>query len=100
MIPLMKNAFLNEYETKKQLAEFILQTERLSMGKKCFEFEREFAKYQGREHAILFNSGGSANLALLQACKNLGICRVTHGRVRRTAPHLHACVCGYRSQAG
>ena len=73
MIPLMKNAFLNEYQTKKQLAEFILQAERLSMDQKCFEFEREFAKYQGRKHAILFNSGGSANLALLQACKNLGI---------------------------
>ena len=73
MIPLMKNAFLNEYETKKQLAEFILQTDRLSMDQKCFEFEREFAKHQGRKHSILFNSGGSANLALLQACKNLGI---------------------------
>ena len=47
MIPLMKNAFLNEYETKKQLAEFILQTERLSMDQKCLEFENNFANYQG-----------------------------------------------------
>ena len=44
MIPLMKNAFINEYETKKQLAEFILKTERLSMDQKCFEFEREFCQ--------------------------------------------------------
>jgi CDP-4-dehydro-6-deoxyglucose reductase, E1 len=72
MIPLMKNAFLFETETKKALAEFILNAERLSMGSKCFEFEKEFAAKQGRSDAILFNSGGSANLAMLQSLKNLG----------------------------
>ncbi len=72
MIPLMKNAFLNEYETKKALSEFILTTNRLSMDSKCMEFEQKFAQFQGRDHAVLFNSGGSANLALLQALKNLG----------------------------
>jgi CDP-6-deoxy-D-xylo-4-hexulose-3-dehydrase len=68
----MKNAFLNEYETKKALSEFILTTNRLSMDSKCMEFEQAFAQFQGRDHAVLFNSGGSANLALLQALKNLG----------------------------
>ena len=72
MIPLMKNTFLNEYETKKALADFLLQANRLSMGEKCFEFEKKFAKIQGCNDAILFNSGGSANLALLQTLKNLG----------------------------
>ena len=72
MIPLMKNAFLNEFETKKALADFILKTDRLSMDVKCAEFEAAFAKFQKRKFAILFNSGGSANLALLQALKNLG----------------------------
>lgn len=72
MIPLMKNAFLNEHETKKALAEFILQADRLSMDKECAAFEKKFAKYQGRKEAILFNSGGSANLAMIQALKNLG----------------------------
>jgi CDP-6-deoxy-D-xylo-4-hexulose-3-dehydrase len=72
MIPLMKNAFLNEYETKKALANFILRADRLSMDAKCAEFEIEFSKFQGRRHSILFNSGGSANLAMLQALKNLG----------------------------
>lgn len=71
MIPLMKNAFINEYETKQALAEFIVKAQRLSMDSKCFEFEKAFAKYQGRKHAVLFNSGGSANLALLQSLKNL-----------------------------
>lgn len=72
MIPLMKNAFLNEYETKKALAEFIMQADRLSMDIQCKQFERNFASYQGANDAILFNSGGSANLAMLQALKNLG----------------------------
>lgn len=73
MIPLMKNAFVNEYETKQALAEFILKAQRLSMDGKCFEFETAFAKHQMRKHGVLFNSGGSANLALLQSLKNLSI---------------------------
>ena len=72
MLPLMKNAFINEDETKKALAEFILHAPRLSMDKQCFDFEHEFSKVQHRNDAILFNSGGSANLALLQSLKNLG----------------------------
>lgn len=68
----MKNAFLNEYETKKALSEFILKADKLSMGTECEGFENKFATYQGRKEAILFNSGGSANLAMLQALKNLG----------------------------
>ena len=72
MIPLMKNAFLNEYETKKALAEFILKTNKFSMGEKCIEFENKFANFHKRKHAVLFNSGGSSNLAMLQTFKNLG----------------------------
>lgn len=72
MIPLMKNAFLNEFETKKALAEFIIKSNRLSMDVKCAEFEKTFAARQGAAEGILFNSGGSANLAMLQALKNLG----------------------------
>lgn len=72
MIPLIKNTFLNEKETKKALADFIVRTDKLSMGEKCAAFEKAFAKKQGRKKAVLFNSGGSANLALLQALKNLG----------------------------
>ena len=73
MIPLMKNAFLHEEETKKALSEFIMQAKRLSMDAKCREFEKAFAKWQGVKHAVLFNSGGSANLAMLQSAKNLGL---------------------------
>ena len=72
MIPLMKNTFLNEYETKTALAEFILKSTKLSMDEYCFNFEKHFASFQKRSDAVLFNSGGSANLALLQSLKNLG----------------------------
>lgn len=72
MIPLMKNAFHRERETREALAHFILNTDRLSMGEQCRSFEKAFAKYQGSREAVLFNSGGSANLAMLQTLRNLG----------------------------
>lgn len=71
-VPLMRNAFINEAETKKQLAEFILNANMFSMGKECEKFEKKFADWQGCKYALLFNSGGSANLALLQSLKSLG----------------------------
>ena len=72
MIPLMKNAFLNELETKEELAKFILKSKRLSMDEQCGMFEEEFATFQDAKEAVLFNSGSSANLAMLQTLKNLG----------------------------
>jgi CDP-6-deoxy-D-xylo-4-hexulose-3-dehydrase len=72
MIPLMKNAFLHEYETRAALAEFILKADRFSMDIECRKFEQKFANYQVCNEAVLFNSGASANLAMLQALKNLG----------------------------
>lgn len=71
-IPLMRKAFLREQETKKALSDFILNADRLSMDVECSKFEKKFAIHQGSKHAILFNSGGSANLAMLQSLKNLG----------------------------
>ena len=67
----MKNAFTNEHKTKQLLADFIASAEKLSMGDRCSEFENEFSRIQDTKHSILFNSGGSANLALLQTLKNL-----------------------------
>tara|TARA_X000000368_G_scaffold411281_1_gene395934 strand:+ start:771 stop:1940 length:1170 start_codon:yes stop_codon:yes gene_type:complete len=72
MIPLMRNTFFNEKEVKQKLSEYILDSNILSMNQKCFEFEKKFADYQNTNFATLFNSGGSANLALLQSLKNLG----------------------------
>ncbi len=73
MIRLMKNTFYNEEETKKLLCEFIMQADRLSMYNKCIEFEEKFSKHQGRKYSVLFNSGSSANLALIQGLLHLGI---------------------------
>lgn len=71
-IPLMKCAFSYEHETRSALAGFILSGKRLSMADECAAFEREMAAYQGSKDAVLFNSGASANLALMQSMKNLG----------------------------
>lgn len=71
-IKLMKNTFYNEDDTKKKLCEFIISSERLSMGDKCLEFENKFSKYQDRKYSVLFNSGSSANLALIQSMMNIG----------------------------
>lgn len=68
----MKSAFLYEHDTKEALSKFILQAKQLSMGEQVAAFEEEFALFQGAKYAILVNSGGSANLAMLQALKNLG----------------------------
>ncbi len=70
MIPLIKNTFINEEMTKKALVNFIENTSILSMNTKCKEFELAFSKYQGCKESVLFNSGGSANLAILQSLKN------------------------------
>ena len=72
MIPLIKNTFLNEKETKEALSKFITQASRLSMDEQCAKFEQEFATFQGAKYAILFNSGGSSNLSMLQSLKNIG----------------------------
>lgn len=73
MIPLIRSTFTNEIETKEKLADFILNTKIFSMSEQCELFEQKFAKYHNAKHAILFNSGGSANLAILQTLLNLNL---------------------------
>ena len=72
MIPLIKSTFYNEKATKDTLCKFIKKSEKLSIGVECKKFEHNFAKYQGRKHCVLVNSGSSANLALIQSLLNLG----------------------------
>jgi len=71
-----KNIGLEEIKirehTKEELCKFILKSKKLSMGKKCEEFEDKFSKYQGRKYSVFYNSGSSANLALIQSLLNLG----------------------------
>jgi len=72
MIPLMKDAFVREQDAKDALAAFVRTAGKLSMGEQCQRFEEAFAAVQNRKHAVLVNSGASANLLLLQALRNLG----------------------------
>lgn len=72
MIKLVKSSFYNEAKTKRALAKFILETDRLSMGEQCLQFEQSFAKKQRREFAIFVSSGSMANLLLVQSLMNLG----------------------------
>src|SRR3989338_7005572 len=72
MIKLIKSTFYQERETKDKLTNFIGRTSQLSFGPECEKFEKNFAEYQGRKYCIFFNSGSSANLALIQALLNSG----------------------------
>src|SRR3989344_193413 len=72
MIKLIKSTFYNEKLTKDKLCKFIQKTEQLSVGKYCSNFEKDFSKWQGRKYGVMFNSGSSANLALIQVLINLG----------------------------
>lgn len=73
-IPLMRSTFLHERDTLTALSDWLASCPSpLSMGPLCAQFERAFAEWQGRKYAVLFNSGASANLALLQALLNMGV---------------------------
>lgn len=72
MIKLVKGLFYNEEQSKAELCRFIMESDQLSLGSRCAAFEEAFAQYQQRRHAVLFNSGSSANLALIQALINQG----------------------------
>ena len=71
-IKLVKKTFFKETETKKKLANFIIQARFLSMGEETKKFEESFAKKQERKFAVMTSSGSAANLLLLQAFKNIG----------------------------
>lgn len=72
MIKLIKSTFYKEEEAKKELCNFIAVAQQLSFGSRCEEFEKNFANYQGRKYCIFFNSGSSANLAIVQTLLNIG----------------------------
>ena len=42
--------------------ESVIKSNRFTMGEKVFTFENEFANYFGTKHALMVNSGSSANL--------------------------------------
>ena len=80
-IPLNKNT-LGAAEISA--AKAVLDSGELTMGEECAAFEREFAAYVGAKHAIMVNSGSSANLIALFALAN-PLLTVTDNR-RRIEP--------------
>jgi CDP-4-dehydro-6-deoxyglucose reductase, E1 len=73
VIKLIKSTFHREADTKRAVADFILNESILSMGQQCRMFEEAFAAKQGRKHAVYVGNGSVANLLLIQALLNLGI---------------------------
>ncbi|MFH1662245.1 MAG: DegT/DnrJ/EryC1/StrS family aminotransferase [Candidatus Falkowbacteria bacterium] len=71
-IKLIKSTFYKEKNTKRLLCEFIKKSKQLSIGKECEKFEEKFSEWQGRKYCVMFNSGSSANLALIQSLLNIG----------------------------
>lgn len=47
----------------------VIDSGRFTMGHEVKEFEEQFANYIGARHAVMFNSGSSANLALIAAAR-------------------------------
>lgn len=71
MIKLIKSTFYKEKETITALCKFIKNAKRLSIGTMCTTFEKNFSHWQKRKYSVMFNSGSSANLGLIQALVNL-----------------------------
>jgi CDP-6-deoxy-D-xylo-4-hexulose-3-dehydrase len=62
--PLAKNTFSSEeIEAAKQ----VLDSNSFTMGERVREFEKEFAAWTGAKHALMVNSGSSANLLAIEA---------------------------------
>jgi CDP-6-deoxy-D-xylo-4-hexulose-3-dehydrase len=56
-------------EEEISVASQLLSSGELTMGKQVKEFEVQFANYIGTKYAVMFNSGSSANLAMLASIK-------------------------------
>jgi len=66
-IPLNKNMLGRE---EIEAAKAALDSGQLTMGERCRAFERAFAEYLGVDHAVMVNSGSSANLLAMFALAN------------------------------
>ena len=68
LYPLLENAFNHQDVT---IAKKVIDTRKMTMGKKTTKFEKEFAKYLGVKYAVMVNSGSSANLLSVFAAKQI-----------------------------
>lgn len=56
-------------DQERQALERVIKNGRYTMGAEVAEFERQFATWAGSAHAVMVNSGSSANLMMLSALK-------------------------------
>ncbi|MCE5324019.1 DegT/DnrJ/EryC1/StrS family aminotransferase [bacterium] len=56
-------------ESEKRAIEDVIQSGRFTMGSKVKQFEQQFAGYFGTRHAVMVNSGSSANLLAIAAMR-------------------------------
>ena len=56
-------------EEELQALRDVIDSGNFTMGEIVKDFESQFAKYIGSNYAVMFNSGSSANLGLVAACK-------------------------------
>ena len=52
-----------------QAIQEVIESERFTMGNQVIEFEERFSEKMGSDFSVMVNSGSSANLALLAACR-------------------------------
>ena len=65
--PLMENT-IGDRE-KRELINFIKNTDRFTNGKRVLEFENNWSAWQNCKYSVFVNSGSSANMLLLWALK-------------------------------
>lgn len=58
-------------EQRELMANFILNSNKLTQGERVREFEREWAAWQNCQYAVFVNSGSSANLLIVEAALSL-----------------------------
>jgi CDP-6-deoxy-D-xylo-4-hexulose-3-dehydrase len=65
-------AFSGWGEEEQDAIQRVLRSGKFTMGEEVWEFERELAAYHGRKHAVMVNSGSSANLLMVATLVELG----------------------------
>lgn len=58
-------------EDRQKLAQFIVETDKLTQGNHVKQFEKEWSKWQECNYSVFVNSGSSANLLLVKSMVDL-----------------------------
>ena len=58
-------------EDRSIVAEFVVNSSKLTYGEKVKEFESKWSEWLGVKYSVFVNSGSSANLLVVQACNDL-----------------------------